>query len=191
LRGSWRNDRKGVGVVVVLVVWVVTIALIWALMQGQATSGALSGVIRVSGLTIVSLAAESALDEASIVLRNPAGESSPVLDGIKTGSGGGDAHDPTVTRELFAQESGAGLAIEKVRYKVVHKGDEKGRDPWLFDLSVRVTFTSGNASMSRQVSRRHSGKLIHVRMQKGRRESKPILSYFTMDRSPLVQVIEP
>lgn len=185
-------SRRGVGALVAIVAWIVAMALIWALMQGQATSGALTGVIRVSALTTLTLAGESALDETSIALRHPASARSTVLEAIRTGSDSGEAHDPAATRDLFATDVAAGaLKLEAVRYTVVHRGGDRLSDPWLVDLSVRVTFARGSSTMSRLVSRRLTGHLCHVRKVTLKGESRPIYSSFWLDPRPVVQVVEP
>lgn len=194
MRAWSRSDarRQGLGALVAFVAWVVAIALIWALMQGSATSGALAGVIRVSGLSTLTLAGESALEEASIALRHARTDTSPVLEAIRSGADAGEAHDPRATRELFSTDVQAGvLKLEKVRYRVVNRGTDTLRDPYLIDLSVRVTFTGGSAAMTRLVSQRHTGRICHVRVVEGPRESAPIFSAFTMDRNFLLRVIEP
>ena len=193
MRASSRSEaRRGIGALVALVSWVIAIALIWALMQGQATSGALTGVIRVSGLTTLTVAGESALDEASIALRHPAGGKSTVLEAIRTGTDAGEADDPRVTRELFADDISAGvLKLENVRYKVVHRGANRLHDPWLIDLSVRVTFTRGSVAMTRLVTRRHTGHVCEVRICRLKGESKPVYTSFSMDRLPVMQLVEP
>lgn len=191
MRASSRNERRGVGALVALVSWIVAMALVWALMQGQATSGALAGVIRVSGLTTLTLAGESALDEASIALRHASGVSS-VLETIRKGSDAGEAHDPAATRELYAEDVAAGvLKLESVRYAVVRRGGDRLAEPWLVDLSVRVTFARGSATMARTVSRRCTGHLCHVRTVTWKGESKPVYTTFWLDPTPVVQVVEP
>lgn len=191
MRASSRSKR-GVGALVALVAWVIAVALIWALMQGQGTSEALTGVLRVSGLTTLTLAGESALDEASIVLRNPPGPKSAVLEAIRTGSASGEAHDPRATRELFRDDVASGaLTVEPVRYRVVHKGTDRVRDPWLIELSVRVTYSRGKSAMSRTLMRRHTGRVCEVRVVKLTGHSAPVYSAFALDRHPVVQVVGP
>lgn len=179
------------GALVAFVIWVVAIALIWAFMQGQATSGALTGVVRVTALTGLTLAGESALEEASIALRRPKEVTSPVLEAIRNGSDAGEAHDPKVTRDLFGADVAAGrLELGAVKYRVVHRGTDKHRDPWLIELTVKSTFRAGAATMTRTVVRRYTGRLCHIRVAEGRHESAPIYTSFSMDRRPVLQVVE-
>ena len=77
-RSSCRSDRRGLGAIFAFVLWVLAIALIYALSQSQAQSGALTGVARVAAMRAVVFAGESALEEASHVIRNPSGETSTV-----------------------------------------------------------------------------------------------------------------
>lgn len=185
------------GALVAFVVWVVMLALMWGLIQGQAQSGALTSVVRVSGLRTVILAGQSALAEASFVLRHPASGESNVLGAILGGSSAGTAHAPVATRELYAADVGTGaLAIDDVTYRLVHRGAvprERGEvaGPWLMDLSVRVTYTLAGHAFTRELRRRHVLHLCQVRAVSGSKKDTVVHTALSVHGAPLVEVVDP
>lgn len=197
MRASWTCNRRGLGALVALVMWVLALALVWALVQSQATSNALTGAVRVSALTTLTLAAESALDEASIALRHPPDSGSPALAAMLAGRDAGEAQDPRATRELFADDVAAGtLDVGRVEYRVIHRGAPsagpgKRAGTWLIDLAVRVRFRAGGVAMTRRVRRRHAARLCEVRALSGRQQDKVVYSALAVQAPSLMQVIEP
>lgn len=185
------RGRRGMGAMVAFVIWVVTIALIYALMSGQAQSGALTGIVRVSGLRMVILAAQSALAEASYVLRYQPEGGSPVLKGIKNGSDAGDAHDPAATRELYKKEvDERRLTLEPVRYKVMLKG-ARPQDPWHIDLMVRSTYIFAGTKITRQIRRRILGHVYEIKGVEGPSKGKTVLTALSIRNDVLFEVVEP
>lgn len=176
---------------VAFVAWVVTIALVYALMLGQSQSGALTGVVRVSGMRTVIFAAQSALAEASYVLRHPSNGKSTVLEGIRNGTDSGPVHDPTATRKLYAKDVEAGrLTVEKVQYKVA-KRPAKAGDPYLIDLTVRVTTVFAGTRITRQLRRRVMGELAEVHALLGPSRGKVVLAALSIHGRALFEVVEP
>lgn len=188
---SISTDRAGIGAMVAFVLWVVTIALIYALMQGQAQSGALTGVVRVNGLRTVVLAGQSALAETSYVLRHPPDGGSNVLKGIEGGSASGQAHDPAATRLLYEDDVNAGrLTIEPIKYEVALKAP-KPSDPWHIDLTVRVTNVFAGTKITRQLRRRVMGFVHEVKEIEGPKKGTVIFAALSIRGDPLFEVIEP
>lgn len=176
---------------VAFVIWVVMIALVYALMVGQSQGDALSGIVRVSGLRTVVLAGQSALAEADYVLRHPRDGQATVLEGMRGGSSTGVAHDPAGTRKLYDEDVAAGrLNIEPVQYAIAHK-PSKPRDPWHIDLSVRVTTTFAGKTITRRLRRRVLGEVCEVRAQLGPSRGRVVLVALAMQGRPLFEVVEP
>jgi hypothetical protein len=185
------RNRAGIGAMVAFVLWVVTIALVYALMVGQSQSGALTGVVRVTGMRMVVLAGQSALAEASYVLRHPSNGKSTVLEGMRTGSAAGKAHDPTATRKLYTAEVSAGrLTVEPVMYEVAKRPAKDG-DPYLIDLTVRVTAVFAGVKITRQLRRRMLGELAQVHALLGPSAGKVVLAALSVHGRPLFEVVEP
>lgn len=192
MHASWRcADRRGVGALAAFVIWVVTIALIYAFMLSQGQSGALTGIVRVSGVRTVTFAGQSAIAEASYVLRNPPKEGSIVLENIRNGGTDGFVHDPAGTKKLYEEDIAAGrLEIGPVQFTVAGRPAKEG-DPYQIDLHVRVTTRFAGAKLSRLIRRRVLGQLCQVRGLIGPSKGKVVLATLALQDAPLFEVIEP
>lgn len=186
------------GALVAVVLWMVTIAFIWALMLAQAQSAALTGVGRVGALAIVLHCGRSALCEATAALRHPPATGSPILQGMLKGQGTGDVCEPAGTRALYADEIRSGsLKIDPVKYTVVHRGaastpqSKQLAEAWLIDLSVRVHDSAAGADVTRQLVRRVVGSLCVVRERLGPQDGKVVFTELILHDSPVVEVVEP
>ena len=185
------------GALVAVVLWMITMAFLWALVLSQSQSSALTGVVRVSALATVLHSARSAITEASAVLRHPPDTGSPVLKGILGGQTAGDACDPAGTRALYADDVQSGaLKLEAVKYVVAHRGSVttlpgKRPDPWLIDLTARVRYAPAGTECTRQVRRRIVGDLCEIREAIGPDEGKVVFSYLIIREHPVVEVLEP
>lgn len=193
MRASWTADRRGIGALVAFVAWVVTLALLWALIASQAGGNALTGVVRVGGIRMAVLAGQSALAEASYVLRHPPEGGSLVLTGIHQGTSSGEAHDPAATRALYEDDVKAGaLDIGKVQYEVVHRGPEaKPSEAWLIDLTVRVKVTFAGTPVTRRLRRRFLGRVCRVKSLLGPKKGQVVLTSLAVEGRPVLETIEP
>lgn len=173
--------------------WIVTLALIWALMTGQAGSGAITGVVRIGGLRMAVLAGQSALAETSYVLRHPPDGGSLILSGIHQGASSGDAHDPQATRDLLKDEIETGaLEIGKVKYEVAHRGaGAKPSEAWLIDLTVRVRYTLAGTAVTRQLRRRFLGRVCQIKELLGPQTGKVVFTALSLEGEPVLETIEP
>lgn len=176
---------------VAFVIWVVTIALVYALMVGQSQSGALTGVVRVSGMRTVVLAGQSALAEAAYVLAHPTDGASTVLEAIQGGTASGVAHQPDATRQLYDVDVKAGrLTIEPVQFAVAKKPAGAG-EPYHIDLTVRITTVFAGTKISRQVRRRVLGEIFEIRCHLGPEQGELLLATLAIQGRPLFEVVEP
>jgi hypothetical protein len=185
---------------VALVIWIVAIALIYALTQGQAQSGALVAVVRLSALRTVVTAGQSALVEATHRLRHPAGGASPVVDAILKGTQTGQAHDPQASRDAYqALKLGGSLTIGPVMYRVAVRPDDSGAagaaaDSWQIDLTVRVELAphaTRVGRVSRQLRRRMTGRTLRVGGSMGRAEGADVHRSLYLHPDPVLEVVEP
>jgi hypothetical protein len=184
-------SRRGVGALVAFVAWVLTIAMIYALMSGQAQSGALTGLVRVTGMRTLLLAAQSALAEATFVLRHPPDGGSELLAGIQSGRDAGDAYDPVGTRQLYESDVAAGrLGIEKVHYEVALEPTQDD-EPWQIDLTVRVRHTFAGTTLTRQLRRRLLARVCRVHSLSGPKEGQVVYTSLMVLGQPLTEVVEP
>lgn len=185
------TDRRGVGALAAFVIWVVTIALIYAFMLSQGQSGALTGIVRVSGLRTVTFAGQSAIAEASWFLRHPPKDGSIVLENIRNGGVGGFLHDPVGTKKLYEDEVQSGrLQIGPVQYSVA-KVPAKDGDPYQIDLAVRVTSRFVGTSITRMIRRRVLGEVCRVRALNGPSKGKVVLASIALQDRALFEVVEP
>ena len=185
------RSRRGIGAMVAFVIWVLAIALIYALISGQAQSGALNGVVRVSAMRMVVMAAQSALAEASYGLRYVPVGNSPVLNEMKNGSDAGTVRDPMVTKELYKKEVDEGrLVLEPVKYKVM-KRSSKPEDAWHIDLTVRSTYTLAGHKVSRQLRRRVLGFRYEITAVEGPSKGKVVFTDLAVRSDVLFEVVEP
>ena len=185
------RGRRGIGAMVAFVMWVITIALIYALMSGQAQSGALTGIVRVSALRMVVLAAQSALAEASYMLRYVPEGNSAVLKEMKGGTDAGTAHDPAATKELYKKEVDEGrLVLEPVKYNVA-KRSNKPEEAWHIDLTTRCTYTLAGHKVTRQIRRRVLGYLYEVKGVEGPSKGKVVFTDLSIRGDVLFEVVEP
>lgn len=191
MRASWNiSNRRGVGALAAFVIWVVMIALIYAFMLGQGQSGALAGIVRVSGVRTVVFAGQSALAEASYQLRHPTSGTSTVLESIRTGSAGGNVMEPDGTRKLYEEDVQAGrLEIGTVQYAVASK-PAKDRDPYQIDLTVRVTTKFAGTKITRLLRRRVLADLCQVRAMLGPSKGQVVLVSLALQGRPLFEVVE-
>ena len=173
------------------VIWVLMIALVYALMVGQSQGDALTGVVRISGQRLAVLAAQSALAEASYALRHPGSGKSTVLESIRGGSASGDAFDPVGTRQLYDTEVAAGrLKIESVQYAVSQR-PAKPNALYQIDLTVRATATLAGKSFTRKLRRRMLGEICEVKAVLGPSKGKVVLATLAVQGRPLFEVVEP
>ena len=191
------------GALFAFVLWVLAIALIYALVQSQAQSGALAGVARVSALRAVVFAGESAVEEASYVIRNPSGESSGVLDAMQGGGTRGNAPEPETTRALFKHlkdenQLGGDITIGPVTYELVRKGqlpagtpENSGiKPPWLVDLAVKVDYVAGPIKLARTVRRRYVAYEVKVVETMGPKAGTVVARSLFMRPEVLLEVVE-
>jgi hypothetical protein len=108
--------------VLALVCWVVAIAFIYAMIEARAHTGALMGVARVAYLRALVFVGQSALDEASFVIRHPRSGGPSVVEDIRKGISSGIAHDPLATRDAYGElVKGGLLRVDPVGYTLVSK----------------------------------------------------------------------
>lgn len=194
--GPGPDSRRGMGTMAAFVIWIVVLAFLYAFMQSQAQSGALQGVARATALHTVVFAAQSALAEASHAMRHPPGGASPVLEALKGGRNSGLAHDPQATRDVWAGLVGAGrLEVDQVAYEVMARPpDDKSDEPYQVDLVVRTRYNAGTtraATLTRQLRRRHLGRLCRVTATMGPSRGKVVYTSFHLQEDPYFEVIEP
>lgn len=191
MSASWRCDRRGVGGVVALVLWLVAMALVWALIQSQAGSGAITGVARATGLRAVLYAGRAALTEASWAIRHPPASGGP-LAALKD-SPSGDPFDPVLTRQLLKDDIGKGfLEIGRVELRVAQKPpEEKPKKPWFIDLSVKVRCRAGSGWVARTLRRRHIGWLHRTEVTMGPMVGQVLSRDLSMEREPIIEVADP
>lgn len=187
--------RRGVGTVVALVIWVMALALVYALSQSQAQSGALGGVMRVTALRTVMTAGQSALVEATHRLRHPQGGTSPLLQALLEGESSGQAHDPQASRDAYQElKLGGTLTIDFVTYQVAARPpDDSSTDPYQIDLSVKVQFTSHarrGGGITRQLKRRLTGRIVRVGSSMGRSEGKDVHRALYLHPDPIAEMVE-
>lgn len=191
MTASRSADRRGQGVVVIFVVWVIAIALVYALSQSQAQGDALNGAVRVIGLRSVQWAARSALNEVAFRIQRPVPGAPDVMD-VLHGGGTPSPLDPVVTREIYAPAIARGeIAVAEVEVKLVggtHPPDSD--DPWFFDMSVRVEYRAGRAKLGRTLRRRCIGHQRHVRLTLGPGAPRIISTALVMDEGYLFEVLE-
>lgn len=192
MRASWTfADRSGVGALAAFVIWVVTIALIYAFMLSQGQSGALTGIVRVSGLRTVTFVGQSAIAEASYVLRHPPKDGSIVLENIRNGGTDGFVHDPAATKQLYADDIATGrLEIGPVDFTVARRPAKEG-DPYQIDLHTRITTRFAGVKITRVIRRRVLGELCQVRALLGPSRGQVVLATLALQDPPLFEVIEP
>lgn len=188
-----RSGRRGMGAAFFFVVWVVSMAVLWAMMQSGAQGEALEAVARVTGLRLVTFAGETALEEASHSLRFPRSGGSTLLESVEGGGDTGVALDPVATRDIYANIVPAGtLTVSPVQYDVASRPPTSPSTmPWLIDLSVRVTFETGSVRLSREVRRRFSGRQHVVTSRLGRRKGEVLLTSLEIRPESLLQLVLP
>jgi hypothetical protein len=191
------------GAMFAFVVWIVAIAIIYAFIQSQAQSGAMQGVARVSGMRVAIFAGQSALEEACYVIRHPAGASSSVLDAMNGGGSAGTAHEPDVTRAVYAKLRSEGtapgdLTLSAVSYKMVGKCPPPPDQPassaqkaaYLIDLAVKVDFQNGGVKLARTVRRRYVGYEVTVTEAMGPKAGQVIARSLMLRPGYVLEVIE-
>lgn len=158
------NDRtrRGIGVVFAFVIWVVTIALVFAMMQAGAQHGAIGGATRTQALRVLLFAGESALIEAASTIRRACESSSGVMKRVYAGATSGDAHDPNASRAAYQAMTDAGLlSIGPVRFETKSRlHDPAFPDGLLIDLLVRVECAAGGQRTARTLRRRYAAKIL-------------------------------
>jgi hypothetical protein len=180
------------GAIVLFVIWVIAIALVYALSQSQAQSGALSGVVRVAGLRSVQWAARSALNEAAFKLALPPQGGAPDrMQQLRTG-GTPPPLDPAATREAYANAVSRGeITIGDVSVRLAGAPPSAtSTAPVPIDLSVRVEYKVAGAKLARTVRRRHLARQFFVKMTLGPREGQTILTAFSMQPGFAFEVME-
>lgn len=192
---STASSRRGLGTVAALVIWIVALALVYALTQSQAQSGALSSVMRVTALRTVLTAGQSALVEATHRIRHPPNGTSPLLAALLRGERAGQAHDPQAARDAFQElKLGGKLTIGAVTYEVAAAPTSlDSTDPWLIDLIAEVRYTSHAsraATISRRLRRRLTGRVIRIASSLGRSAGTDVLRSLYIHPDPILEVIE-
>lgn len=194
------HPRRGVGLAIALVLWVVAMVLINALAQSQATSGAFVSMVRMIHARTALFAARSALEEAAFALRHPANGISKIQEAYESGARGGPLHEPGETRNLYRPQEGqpeGALTIEAVRYEFVGGVPTPSPDPrddrFLLDLTVRVRFDSAPGSLrglTRQMRRRYPGRLAKVIETLGPQKGKVVYVILSLAHDPILEVSE-
>jgi hypothetical protein len=187
------RQRSGLGLALALALWIVTIALIHALVVARASSGALSGVARTAYLRSLVFAGQSALEEACYRIRNPTdGGPPPLSDLVAGGAGSGIAADPVATRDVFAtQVRGGVMRIQPVMYAVVARPPAtRPDDAWLVDLSVEVRMRALATTLARRVRRRYPATICRVVETIGPRAGEVVYADFVLAQDPLLEVVE-
>jgi stage V sporulation protein SpoVS len=186
------SAERGGAAVVLFVAWVIALALVYALSQSQAQSGALTGVIRAAGLRSIQWAGRSALNEAAYQLRFPSRAVAAPAAALASGRDPG-AIEPAATRQLHAPMISRGeLAIGPVQSRIVSRPSSPvSSDPWQVELSVRVEYRLAGVKLSRQVRRRHAGHQFLVRVEMGPRAGQQIPANVSIDGEPMFEVMEP
>ena len=194
---SSRASRRGVGLALALVLWVVAMVLINALVQSQATSSSFVAMVRMTHARTATFAARSALEEAAFVLRHAPNGISKIVDGFESGRASGAAHEPNETRSLYqpleGQPEGA-LAIEPVNYEFVGGLPDRKAERFLLDLTVRVRFANapGNlAGLTRLMRRRYPGRVARIVETMGPKKDQVVYVILTLDPDPILEVLEP
>ena len=167
---SWRaSNRRGVGIAVALVCWVVAMALLFALIANQSSSGALSAMARATFTNTMALAGESAIDEVAYRLRHlKRSTTQPPFTELHLAGTSAATFAPSVTKRLFSDTKVTGglLTIEPVKMSVWYRPtDPTSNAPWLIDLSVEVKFSLGGGLVSnftRVVKRRYQAQVYQV-----------------------------
>lgn len=179
------------GAILAFVIWMIAIAVIYALSQSEAQSGALTGVIRVAGLRSIQWAARSALNEAGVKLRSP-GKGSDPLAAIRSGAAPSPM-EPDATRALYEKEVARGeLTIGRVTCELVGAAKKTdSEETQQIDLSVRVDYRLAGVKLSRQVRRRHTGRVYLVVMSSGPHAGETVEGAFSLDDGHLFEVMEP
>lgn len=199
------------GIIVALVLWVVTMALIYALIQSQAGSGALTGVVRTTAMRSVLFAGRSALTEASYVVRHPPRGSRDPLERLVSGSTSADPFEPVGTLQLYRELIARGqLEVGHVECNLASRpASEFSTEPWMIDLSVRISAKVAGSTVTRRVVRRHLGRLHTIRATVGSSARRPppgpgprptpgpparesvLATWLVMQPEPLLEVTEP
>lgn len=201
---AWSNsNRRGVGAMFAFVLWIMAIAIVYALMQSQAQSGALQGVARVSGMRAAIFAGQSAIEEASYVIRHPSGDSSTVLDAMNGGGSSGTAHEPEVTRAVYQKLKSEGsapgdLTLSSVTYRMVGKCPPPADQPassvqkiaYLIDLAVKVEFKNGAVKLARTVRRRFVGYEVQVTETLGPKAGQVVARSLMLKPGYVLEVID-
>ena len=113
-----------------------------------------------------------------------------MLEGIRSGTAAGDAHEPEETRKLYEDDIKDGrLVIEPVKYAVAAKPAKEG-DPYRIDLTVRVTTRFAGVTITRQLRRRVLGELCQVRALLGPSKDKIVLVSLALQGRALFEVVE-
>ena len=190
--GSWRTDRRrtGIGLVLGFALWVAAIAMVYALMAGQARSSVVGDVSRLAARRLALVAAGSALDEASWVLRHPADPEAQLLATVQA-SASGTVHDPAATREAYDRLYPGAVTLAPVQFEVKQKGRANSRELWLVDLTVRVRASSAGATAALQLRRRHAGSLVQITGELGPHQGETLFERLVMLRDPVALMVEP
>lgn len=152
--------------------WVISLALFYALMLSRASSGATVGVLRVAFRRTMLTAGRSALDEASFALRHPLDGQAPALRAMQSGGRTGTAFEPRLTRDAYRPLiDGGRLDIGAVTYQVVSRpSSDEATGPWQIDLSVGLGASVGPAGglrVTRTLTRRMHARLFRLVQRSG------------------------
>lgn len=191
MTASWTASRRGQGAVVIFVIWVIAIALVYALSQSQAQGDALSIAVRVIGLRSIHWAGRSALNEVAFRISRKPESGQDALEVIHQG-GTPSPLEPALTREVYAPAISRGeIAISEVEVKLIggtHPQDST--DPWYFDMSVSVEYRAGRARLSRTLRRRYVARQFPVRLTLGPGAPKILSTGLTIQDGYLFEVME-
>lgn len=165
------KDRRGMGIAVALVVWVVAMALIFGLVANQSSGAALNAMARAAFTNTMVLAGESAIDEVAYRLRHlrrSASAGKPRFDDLAIAGVTPETFEPKVTRRIYSDPKVTGglLTINPIVMSVWQKpADPQSTAPWLIDLSAEVKLSVGGsllANFTRVVKRRYKSTLYQV-----------------------------
>jgi hypothetical protein len=106
--------------ILAFVLWVLSLAFLYAMVQSQTGGDAVAGAARIAHNRVAIFAGQSALEEATHVARTPVGSQPSVLDELQNGSRGGVVGDPAATRDAYGPlaQTGGGRGAAGIARKV-------------------------------------------------------------------------
>lgn len=178
------------------VLWIAALSFLYAMIQGQASRGAVTRAVRAVHARASVLAGQSALEEAVATLRHASPGTCAPLDAIRDGSAEGVAHFPLAASDLHAGTAlAAALQLESVRYRLIRRpsGAAAAVEPWVVELSVMVHVSPAGVAapaFSRTVRRRYLASLGAYVGGLGPGEGTAELTALALRAEPQVEVVE-